>query len=97
MMPVLSVLSLSFLPDRECNPEDAKGCGRCIRRAKIRENKVSSLQILVDHSAIEIFVNNGHYVFQQHDDYKTGHAHTVEFSGDMNITAYTLSGFDCRT
>lgn len=91
-----SVLSLSFLPDRECNPEDAKGCGRCIRRAKIRENKVSSLQILVDHSTIEIFVNNGHYVFSSRY-YKTGHAHTVEFSGDMNITAYTLSGFDCRT
>lgn len=86
-----SVLSLSFLPDRECNPEDAKGCGRCIRKVKIRENKVSSLQILVDHSTVEIFVNNGHYVFSSRY-YKTGHAHTVEFSGDMNITAYTLSG-----
>ena len=90
-----SVFSFSFLPDQECNPEDAKGCGRCIRNDKIRENKVSRLQILVDHSTIEIFVNNGHYVFSSRY-YKTGHAHTVEFAGNMKVNAYTLSGFDCK-
>jgi beta-fructofuranosidase len=85
---------LSFLPDHLCSANDAKGYGRTRRLAKLNKGDyIRNARIFVDHSSIEIFLNDGMLVFSSRY-YKQGHDHKVILRGMLRAWAYSLRGFE---
>lgn len=91
------IFSFHFCEKKQKDSSDYKtdialGKGRSIRQLKLAETEtITDFHIILDQSAIELYLNKGRYVFTSRFYKKdAGNTHYVSFSSSLDVTGYIL-------